>query len=457
MTTVVGAVLAEKWRVEGLLGEGGMGAVFAAVHVRNGARVAIKILKREMAQDEATRLRFFHEGYAANRVDHPGVVRVLDDGLTSDGLPFLVMERLNGGSLEAVAEARGGTMPLDELAPLAERWLEVLAVAHSKGIVHRDIKPENVFVCDDGSLKVLDFGLARVAELASQRRLTVAGVTMGTPAFMPPEQALAHWDEVDARSDVYALGASIFTLLTGRLVHDARTVPELLVMSSTQRVRPVASLAPQLPLAIASLLDRALAFGRDERWGDAGEMLQAWRRATKGVPASPHPWPAEKAEKPADEASGKRGWTGSPTMKSTPQPTLAQSMTASVVPVSSGPRRAQAAKYRVLGIAASVLTIGIAVAVWQLRSLHVDGARSIETARSSGVANEERHMLETPSIIPAGEPTASAVRADPIASASASTAASATPPASASSRATGKAIAKPQPTVSAPSKDPLRW
>lgn len=271
-----GSVLDKKWRIEGLLGVGGMGEVYVAQHVRNGLRVALKIMLRSVATDETVR-RFLREGYAANRVQHPGVVRVLDDGVMPDGLPFLVMELLHGSSLEAVAENQGGRLSPEELAPLGLQLLEIVAAAHDQGIVHRDLKPENAFVCTDGTVKVLDFGLAHVRELSGNGRLTSANVPMGSPAFMPPEQALAHWDEVDARSDVFALGASFFSLLTGDVVHPTRSVPEALVAASIRHARPIASVAPHVPQRMAAVIDKALAFDRESRWPDAAAMLQAWR------------------------------------------------------------------------------------------------------------------------------------------------------------------------------------
>jgi eukaryotic-like serine/threonine-protein kinase len=274
-----GALLDGKWRVEGLLGTGGMGAVYAATHARNAAKVAIKVLHPDVARDASSRERFLREGYAANQVDHPGVVKVIDDGVTQDGAAFLVMERLEGRSLEALAEQRGGTLSVDDLLRYTIPWLEVMAAAHAKGIVHRDLKPENVFVCNDGVVKVLDFGLARLRETVSQKRLTTEGSPIGTPAFMPPEQALALWDQVDARSDVYSLGASMFTLLTGQLVHDGRTVAELMVHISTKPARPIRSVLEVVPVPIAGVIDRALLPRSEDRFADAGAMLAAVRQA----------------------------------------------------------------------------------------------------------------------------------------------------------------------------------
>jgi eukaryotic-like serine/threonine-protein kinase len=274
-----GEVLDGKWSIGALLGEGGMGAVFDATHTRNGLTVAVKVLLPEHARDEGVMKRFLQEGYAANRVNHPGTVRVLDDGVTASGIAYLVMEKLDGQTLDERAESCGGTLPVEEVLDLVDKTLQVVAAAHDKGIVHRDLKPENIFLMRDGSVKILDFGIAHVRELTSQARLTVTGIPMGTPAFMPPEQALAKWDQVDARSDVFALGASTWTLLTGRLVHEGTTVPETLVLVSTRQAAPIRSVVPSLSPPVAEVFDRALRFDRNQRWPNAGMMIRALREA----------------------------------------------------------------------------------------------------------------------------------------------------------------------------------
>ncbi|HEX4477595.1 MAG TPA: serine/threonine-protein kinase, partial [Polyangiaceae bacterium] len=162
----VGQVLLEKWRLEVLLGVGGMAAVYAATH-RNGSRVAIKILHAELSISPDVRARFLREGYAANSVGHDGVVRVSDDDVAEDGAAFLVMELLDGETLEERRQRHGGRLSEDEVLSVADQVLDVLVAAHAKGIVHRDLKPENIFLTRDGRVKVLDFGIARLRELSS--------------------------------------------------------------------------------------------------------------------------------------------------------------------------------------------------------------------------------------------------------------------------------------------------
>jgi hypothetical protein len=268
----VGRVLKDKWRLDALIGVGGMAAVYAATH-RNQKRVAIKMLLPELAHDAQVRERFVREGYAANTIGHPGALSVLDDDVADEGLPFLVMEFLDGETVEARWERAGRRLELPEVLTIAAHVLDVLAAAHAKGVVHRDIKPENLFLLRTGGLKVLDFGIARVLEQRGTE--TRVGTVMGTPAFMSPEQALAKWDEVDGRTDLWAVGAMMFTLVSGEHVHEAGTGNEQLIKSATQPARSVGSVVKGLPRSAIALIDRALKFDRTARWPDARAMQEA--------------------------------------------------------------------------------------------------------------------------------------------------------------------------------------
>ncbi|HEY4119963.1 MAG TPA: serine/threonine-protein kinase, partial [Byssovorax sp.] len=273
----LGTVLKEKWRLDELLGVGGMAAVYAATH-RNGKRVAVKMLHKEYAADAEVKARFLREGYLVNRVEHPGVVGVLDDD-GSDGAAFLVMELLEGESLEQRRQRKGGKLPATEVLSVADQVLDVLAAAHAVEMVHRDLKPENLFLCKDGSVKLLDFGIARLRELSARLGATQSGgTTMGTPAFMPHEQARGNWESVDARTDIWALGATLFTLLTGQIVHDAPSVTDLLMCAMTKQPAPLATRLPGAPESLSLVIDRALRFEQSERWPDARSMQAEVRR-----------------------------------------------------------------------------------------------------------------------------------------------------------------------------------
>lgn len=272
----VGSVIKGKWHIDARIGSGGMATVYAATH-RNGSRAAIKMLHKQLSRDESTRARFLREGYVANAVGHPGVVQVLDDDVTEDGAAFLVLELLEGETLEARRLRLGGALPIDEALDLADQALDALGAAHDKGIVHRDLKPDNVFVTREGTVKLLDFGLARMKD--AQGEATKTGVTIGTPEFIPPEQALGRRGEPDPRSDVWGLGATLFTAITGQYVHDAQNLHEQLMASATQRARPIRQLAPHVPPAVSLVLDRALELEMSDRWASAREMQAALRAA----------------------------------------------------------------------------------------------------------------------------------------------------------------------------------
>jgi serine/threonine protein kinase len=279
----LGTILQEKWTLESLLGAGGMAAVYEATH-RNGKRVAIKMLHAELSHDEEIRRRFLLEGYAANAIQHDGAVSVLDDDVTPDGSAFIVMELLEGETVERRWERCAQRMPPADALTIADGLLDVLASAHDKSVVHRDIKPENVFVTKAGAVKVLDFGIAKVFEQRQSGGTTTrAGTIMGTPAFMAPEQALARWDQVDGRTDLWAVGAMVFTLVTGRHVHEAPSNQEQLIRSATTPAPSLKSIAPDVPVDVAKIVDRALAFEMNARWADARAMQAAVRAALDGL------------------------------------------------------------------------------------------------------------------------------------------------------------------------------
>ena len=277
----LGLVLGGKWTLDRVLGIGGMATVYAATH-RNKKRAAIKMLHPEVSIDASICQRFLREGYVANTVEHPGTVTVLDDDVAEDGAAYLVMELLDGETLEARRERKGGALGPAEVLSLMGHVLDVLAAAHGKGIIHRDLKPENLFLTRDGRLKVLDFGIARVRELSAGSGAasgTKAGSLLGTPAYMAPEQARGRSELIDERTDLWAVGATMLTLLTGRSVHEAGTLQEQLIYAATQHAPKLRELVPHAPDRLAEVVDRALSFEKNDRWANAREMQVALRAA----------------------------------------------------------------------------------------------------------------------------------------------------------------------------------
>jgi serine/threonine protein kinase len=285
----IGSVLHEKWTLERLLGVGGMGAVYAARH-RNGARAAVKVLSPAMGRVPHIRKRFLHEGYAANRVEHGGAVKVLDDDViadgTDEGTAYLVMELLDGESLGDRAK-RDPPLGERDLLAIADGLLAVLDAAHIHGVVHRDLKPDNLFLARDPEregtqIKVLDFGLARLLEA---HETTIAGMALGTPTYMSPEQAAGKVDQIDGRTDIYALGSILFQLASHRRIHDAAHTLGLVVRMATTPAPKLKTVAPDVSDAFAGIVDRALAFDRGDRYPNASAMRADVQAALALLPA----------------------------------------------------------------------------------------------------------------------------------------------------------------------------
>ncbi len=274
----LGTCLAGKYEVEKLLGEGSMGAVYAARNLTTGKRVAIKWLIAERETDYALVDRFRREARAAGRVDHPNVVTIFDVG-THDNAVFLVMELLHGEPLSDIL-MRGRLEP-EETIGLMIPVMRGVAAAHASGVVHRDLKPENVFVCraKDGTLrepKVLDFGISKLVGDAAtdELRATRTGVVIGTPTYMSPEQ-IAGAPDIDSRIDVYALGVMLYEMLAGRPPFTAGTYTALVVQIATATPPDLRKLRPDIDAGLVSVIEKAMARDRDARFETAEELARA--------------------------------------------------------------------------------------------------------------------------------------------------------------------------------------
>lgn len=273
----VGRVLRGKWTLDRLIGVGGMAAVYEATH-RNGSKVAIKMLHPTLMYDTGFAQRLVQEGYVANKINHPAAVKVHDDDTDEiDGAVFLVMELLEGQTLSSLRRQRK-RLPEIEALKLLSPVMECLGFAHQKGIIHRDIKPENLFYTRDQQVRVLDFGIARIND-GSNVNATRTGMVVGSPAYMSPEQALGKMNSVGPQTDVYAIGATLFAMITGTTPHAGESTQEMIIMVATQAARPLASVMPDVHPVVARVIDKALAYERDQRYADAMEMLHDARAA----------------------------------------------------------------------------------------------------------------------------------------------------------------------------------
>ncbi len=264
----LGRTVGGRWLLEHVLGTGGMGAVYAA-RSPDGLVAAIKILHPEMGARREVRERFLREGSAASKIGHAGVVQMLGQGDGEEA--FLAMELLVGETLRDRVR-RHGRLPLDEVLEFAAEVLDVLVAAHERGVVHRDLKPDNLFITLDNHVKVLDFGLARLLDGVADGQHTRTGVALGTLAYMAPEQALGRRTEIDGRVDLFALGATMFRVLSGRRVHEAESEAELLMAMASRPAPPLRAVLPEVPANVAAVVDLALAFSRDARYPDARTM-----------------------------------------------------------------------------------------------------------------------------------------------------------------------------------------
>src|SRR5512143_2757187 len=270
-----GAVLDGRWRIEALLGVGGMGAVYCAEHVHVGRKAAVKVLHVDLRRSAADRERFRREARVASRLESPHVVEVLDFGEDEAGRAYLAMELLEGESLRAVLDREGRLAPARAVR-LLRQLLQGLAAAHEAGIVHRDLKPENLWLSRTGadeSLKVLDFGIAKWSGPKADANLTQAGLVLGTPEYLAPEQAVG--GEVDRRADLYAAGILAFVMLAGRHPFDTSDVRALVAAHAFERVPSLSSAAPELAAwpKLVDFVARATEKERALRAGSAAELL----------------------------------------------------------------------------------------------------------------------------------------------------------------------------------------
>ena len=286
-----GSVICSKWRIDAMLRSNDTSATYVATH-RNGAQVALKILHSHLSSDRTLQARFRREAYVANSIPHPDTVKVIDDDETDDGCAVLVMDHFDGETLEERRNRAGGTLPLDEVLSTMDNLLDIVATAHDQGIVHRDLKPETVFVTTDGRVKVLDFGTARLlSEAVPPQEMTAAGMVVGSPTYMAPEQARGQRDHVDAQSDIFSLGAMMFVLLSGESVHTFENPIAALVAAAKARARSLRVVTgPEISDEVVEVVDRALAFKKADRWPDA-RAFRAALRASRGELIDTFPQP----------------------------------------------------------------------------------------------------------------------------------------------------------------------
>ncbi|QSQ16019.1 serine/threonine-protein kinase [Myxococcus landrumensis] len=350
-SAVFGTLLGQRYELRQRIGVGAMGLVYEAARVDDGDEVAIKVLQQHLVDDPAILARFKREAHATVGLSDPHLVQVKDFQCNPDEPPFMVMELLRGQTLHLLLKQQG-PMPVARAAALAIQTLSALGTAHRAGVIHRDIKPDNLFVTSTEAgetVKVLDFGVARMLNEDDAAAVGAeAGAWVGTPSFMAPEQVRCK--PVDARADLYSLGACVFQMVTGRQPIDvADTVA--LFSAIVERVPPLATeLRPDVPEAFSQLLAKALHKNPAERFTSAEEMARALEPWAAPAPA---PAPVEVAPELAPEP------TSGPFIDITES--LAPEPVASPPPA---PLRRSSLKKRLWVVGATVVGLGVGVALW---------------------------------------------------------------------------------------------
>ena len=287
-SNLVGSVLADRYHIVRRIGEGGMGQVYLAEHVKMRRRSAVKVLHQGMVNDPDAIARFNREASNASQIQHPNVAAIYDFGETDDGLIYLAMEFIDGEPLRKVIE-RQGALTAAQAADITRQVADALDAAHEMGIVHRDLKPDNIMIArgrnGEDVAKVVDFGIAK-ATTGDDQKVTRTGLAIGTPEYMSPEQLSG--DALDNRTDIYSLGLVAFNMLTGQLPFPAVSSREAMIARLTERPRTLAEIKDDVawPAELQTVMDRALASHPQERYARAGDFGRGLVRAVAAMPES---------------------------------------------------------------------------------------------------------------------------------------------------------------------------
>lgn len=269
MDNLIGKRLDGRYLIQSLVGVGGMANVYRGVDEKTGNAIAVKVLKEEFLDNEELVRRFKNESKAISILEHPNIVKVYDVSVT-DKLQYIVMEYVDGITLKEYLKQRGGALTWKETVHFATQVLGALQHAHSKGIIHRDVKPQNIMLLADGSIKMMDFGIARFSRAQSQ---TVSDKAIGSVHYISPEQAKG--DRTDARTDIYSVGVMLYEMLSGRLPFDGDGAVSIAIMQISDKAKPLAQVAPNVPEGLRQITEKAMEKDPAQRYQSAQEMLNA--------------------------------------------------------------------------------------------------------------------------------------------------------------------------------------
>ncbi len=272
MEDLVGRSLG-PYEIVARLGAGNMASVYQAVQAGSDRRIALKVLPQHLAEDPIFAGRFHQEAAVIANLRHPHILPLIDFG-EANGYTYIAMPLAEKGALAHYLN--GSPLSLDQICGVALQLASALDYAHSRGVVHRDVKPSNVLIDGSGNCQLADFGMAKI--LAGTAKFTAAGLAVGTPAYMSPEQALA--TRIDGRSDIYSLGVVLYQMSTGRVPFQAKTPIAVVHMHLSEPAPPPRTLNPALPAALEQVILKALAKQPDDRYASAVDMARAVQEAT---------------------------------------------------------------------------------------------------------------------------------------------------------------------------------
>jgi serine/threonine-protein kinase len=284
--SLIGQTLIGKYRIDGRIDEGGMGAVYRATHILMEKVVAIKVLHPALAADDKIVARFTREAKAASRISHPHALTVTDFGESEGGIVFLVMEYLRGRTLKDIVRSEG-RMPLERVVEIMRQVSGALEAAHGEGVVHRDLKSDNIMLEETATggdwAKVLDFGIAKIQETSGKvdPGLTAPNLIIGTPQYMSPEQC-AQASHIDSRSDIYSLGVILYELLVGHVPFTGDSPTAIMMKHLQEPVPSVLEERKDLPVQVGRVVERAMAKRPEDRFQTATEFCDALTRAARG-------------------------------------------------------------------------------------------------------------------------------------------------------------------------------
>lgn len=385
----IGQVIDGRFTLIGVLGTGGMGAVYRALQHTMERQAAIKLLKKEITGDPETVQRFLHEARLASRLEHPNVITLFDFGQSEDGELYIAMELLKGRSLRDILD-EDLYLDLDRTVSLLGQVCDALQSAHDNDVVHRDLKPENIFVIPGAGrsgefVKVIDFGIAKVHALDDGQTLTQTGVVFGTPRYMSPEQAVG--DKVDYRTDIYALGVLLYEVLTGLVPFRHESALKVIMAHIHDDPPPLLDVRPDLPKAVAALYERALAKEADDRPQSATAFKEALYDAASGHLPSTEPVKAVVASATDTEAAtirAKPSTSAVTTVRDEADETVRDADLPQTAPVAAIPR--PASKRLLIGVVVVLLVAATAMGLgsYFVTSISVEPNEQTSTVTDAG-------------------------------------------------------------------------